>query len=175
LPGAILTVNEAKNLYNTSKQINNIERNLPGLRARLNQMRGMVFNRRTPYNNMRFRQEFGHVGGRVEELSNRLNNLRTNRRRLNTRLRAKYNGNGQVLGNGTVLQYNNINFRGEKNQYETWAWKHAENILREKLRKPARRAAAMSLFKTNNVQLNAAMLRRLIPYRSIHGNYRLRK
>jgi hypothetical protein len=171
LPGAILTVNEAKNLYHINKEIAALERNLPGLRARLHMMRGMVFNRRSPYNNMVFRQEFGHVGETVENKTNRLRELRNNRAHLNARLIHKYNGNGQVLGNGTVLRYNNINFRGEKNQFEAWAIKHAKNLLREKLRRPARRAAATSAL-TTQVNVPATAILRMLPYRSIHGNYR---
>jgi chromosome segregation ATPase len=171
LPGAILTVNETRRLFSINRNITAAERRVAELTRQLNAIRRQVFGS-TPNNFYRIQQEMGNVGYELhEELQPMLEQLRENRANLEQQLHAKYAGNAQVLANGTVLRYTRANKAAEIARFENWARRHARHLLIEKMRRPARRAAAMSAL-TTPVNIPATAILRMLPYRSIHGNYR---
>lgn len=189
LPGAILTVNEMRNLYSINRNLRAAERQAVNLTRRLNTLRGQV--QGSTYNRFQqIRQEMGQTGLALEEVQEAVQNLRQRRANLNARLEGKYTGgnvnrtlalpNGtivpyrQMLPNGTLLRYTRANKAAEIARFENWARRHARHLLIEKLRKPARAAAAMSLLtlSNNGTHLPNTAVAALLPYRSIHGNYR---
>mgnify|MGYP006276197937 CR=1 FL=1 len=160
-------------MYGINRNLRAAERQAVNLTRRLNTLRGQV--QGSTYNRFQqIRQEMGQTGLELEEVQEAVQNLRQRRANLNARLRNKYAGNAQVLANGTVLRYTQANKDAEIARFENWARRHARNLLIEKLRRPARNAAAMSLLtlSNNGTHLPNSVVASLLPYRSIHGNYR---